>query len=176
MNRATALPAALACGVCALFATQVVRWRSLQQDLATARSSLVHLRADAAELERLRAAEATRLFGAPPDEDVNARVAGCLATIALPESTAVSIKREGDRAIGNAPRDQGRRRRDVRVELRPISPAKLGEYLAAWNEHNPAWTVSATSLRKLTDRRSGPDDYHVTLTCSAEYTGEGNTP
>lgn len=170
------IPVLVACVSCAAFLTQAARWNRTHTARGDAQRAYQLAAADVAELQRLRSSQATSLFGEPPDEDINARVAACLASIALPESIATSIKRESDRAVSTNPHNRNRRQRDVRIELRPISPAGLGRFLAAWGEQNPAWAVGQISLRKITDRRAGPEEYHVTLSCSAEYTSGESKP
>lgn len=169
------IPVLVACVSCIALLTQAARWSHANAARGDAHRAYQIAAADVAELQRLRSSQATSLFGEPPDEDINARVAACLASIALPESIATSIKRESDRAVSTNPQDRTRRQRDVRIELRPISPASLGRFLAAWGEQNPAWSIGQISLRKITDRRASEEEYHLTLSCSAEYTsGEVN--
>lgn len=168
MNRSIAILALLALLASSLAAAQLTRWNTARAHLAAA-DRLVHAAAsDAAELARLRTAAETRIFGEPPAEDFIDRVNRTLATIGLTPSIASNITREADRGVAGPATDQ--RRRDMRIELRPISPPDLGRFLAAWNADNPAWSARQITLRKNNDRRATPEDYHATLTLSAEYT------
>ena len=168
MSRSNLILAVFA-AVAVLGATmQVNRWQALSQDRAEAERRLRTAQLEAAELANLRAASETRIFGEPPAEDFIERVNLALASIGLPPSAATNITREADRGVAGA--DPSQRRRDMRIELRPVSPPDLGRFLAAWNADNPAWSVRQLTIRKLTDRRAEPDHYHATLTLSAEYT------
>jgi hypothetical protein len=168
MNRSIAFFGLLAFCACSLTAVQLTGWNTARAHHAAA-ERLAHAAAsDATELARLRTAAETRIFGEPPAEDFVDRVNRTLAAIGLPPTTASNITREADRGVAGPGNDQ--RRRDMRIELRPISPPDLGRFLAAWNADNPAWTARQITLRKNNDRRASPEDYHATLTLSAEYT------
>lgn len=168
MNRSVALFTLLAALACSLAAVQLTRWDSARVERAAADRLAHAAAADSTELARLRTAAETRIIGEPPPEDFIDRVNRTLAAIGLPTATASSITREADRGVAGAATDQ--RRRDMRIELRPISPPDLGRFLAAWNADNPAWSARQITLRKNNDRRASPEDYHATLTLSAEYT------
>ncbi len=168
MNRSLAAYGLLAFAACAIGAAQAARWHNARERHAAARRVVAAASADAAELARLQAAAETRIFGEPPAEDFVERVNRTLGTIGLPPTTASNITREADRGVSGA--DAGRRRRDMRIELRPITPPDLGRFLAAWNADNPAWTARQITLRKGTDRRAAPEEYHASLVFSAEYT------
>jgi hypothetical protein len=168
MNRSVAIFAVLAVCACSLTAVQLTRWKDAHAEHAAAGRLAHNAAADSTELARLRAAAETRIFGEPPAEDFVDRVNRTLAAIGLPPATASNITREADRGVAGTATDQ--RRRDMRIELRPISPPDLGRFLAAWNANNPAWSARQITLRKHNDRRASPEDYHATLTLSAEYT------
>jgi hypothetical protein len=152
----------------ALAGIQLARWDTTRAQHAAADRLANTAASDATELARLRNAAETRIFGEPPAEDFIDRVNRTLAAIGLPPATASNITREADRGVAGPATDQ--RRRDMRIELRPISPPDLGRFLADWNTDNPAWTARKITLRKNNDRRATPGDYHATLTLSAEYT------
>lgn len=174
MNRSVAIFALLAILTTALAGIQLTRWNKARAHHAAA-DRLVHAAAsDATELTRLRTAAETRIFGEPPAEDFIDRVNRTLASIGLPPATASNITREADRGVTGSVTNQ--RRRDMRIELRPISPPDLGRFLAAWNAENPAWSARQITLRKNNDRRATPEDYHATLTLSAEYTQSAAPP
>lgn len=168
MNRSVAIFAMLAILTTALAGIQLTRWNKARAHNAAADRLAHAAAADSTELARLRTAAETRIFGEPPAEDFIDRVNRTLAAIGLPPATASSITREADRGVAGTTTDQ--RRRDMRIELRPISPPDLGRFLAAWNADNPAWSARQITLRKHSDRRAAPEDYHATLTLSAEYT------
>lgn len=151
-----------------LTVVQIARWHAAQSDRASSERTLLAASADAAELGRLRAASEVRIFGEPPAEDFFDRVGRTLISIGLNPSIATNIVREADRGVSGTAANQ--RRREMRIELRPMSPPDLGRFLTAWNADNPAWTPRQIALRKVNDRRADPGDYQVTLTLSAEYT------
>ncbi len=173
MTRSSAILILIALLASAIFASQALRWNAAHLRHDDAQRHLRTTAADAAELARLRATAETSIFGEPPAEDFIDRVNRTLAAVGLPPATAGNITREADRAV--APQNAGRRRRDMRLELRPISPPDLGRFLAAWNAENPAWAARQITLRRPGDRRASPEDYHVTLTLSAEYTQSAPT-
>lgn len=168
MNRSNALFALLAMSGTAVVGIQLARWNTARAEHTAAERLTRSAAVDAAELARLRTAVETRIFGEPPAEDFIDRVNRTLAAIGLPPATASNITREADRGVTGPMTNQ--RRRDMRIELRPISPPDLGRFLTAWNTDNPAWSARQITLRKNNDRRATPEDYHVTLTLSAEYT------
>lgn len=168
MSRGNLILLALAVFTLAAATVQTARWRAVSADRHAAARTLQAAASEAGELQRLRTASETRIFGEPPAEDLIDRINRTLASVGLPPTVAGNIVREADRAVPGAPPAQ--RRRDMRLELRPISPPDLGRFLAAWNADNPAWTARQITLRKSTDRRADPGAYHATLTLSAEYT------
>lgn len=168
MRRPTALFGLLALLASSMAVVQLVRWRDAREQRLAGERLVRTAAADTAELARLRAAAEIRIFGEPPAEDFIERVNRALAAIGLPSATASNITREADRGVPGSATDQ--RRRDMRIELRPISAPDLGRFLAAWNAENPAWSARQITLRKSSDRRAAPEDYHATLTLSAEYT------
>lgn len=168
MNRPIAIFGVLALLAFAMVIVQLMRWSKAHEEYLISERAARSATADATELFRLRTAAETRIFGEPPAEDFIERVNHALATIGLPSSTANSITREADRGVTGLAANQ--RRRDMRIELRPISTPDLGRFLAAWNSENPAWSTRQITLRKSADRRASPEDYHATLTLSAEYT------
>lgn len=168
MNRSVAIFALLALLASSLAAAQLTRWNTARAQHAAADRLARTAASDAAELARLRNAAETRILGEPPAEDFIDRVNRTLVAIGLPPATASNITREADRGVAGPGNDQ--RRREMRIELRPISPPDLGRFLAAWNADNAAWSARQITLRKNNDRRATPEDYHATLTLSAEYT------
>lgn len=161
---------------CATLGVQAARNTRSAQNSHAAGVLLEAVLADTAELERLRAADETRLFGEPPAEDFIERVNRVITSLGLPPGVATAIAREADRAVSASPGAEAHRRRDMRIELRPLSPPDLGRFLAVWNTDNPAWSVRRISLRKINDRRSTPARFHAILTCSAEYTPNRSLP
>lgn len=168
MIRSNAIFALLAMSATAVLGIQLTRWNTARAQLVAAERLAQAAAVDAAELGRLRTSVETRIFGEPPAEDFIDRVNRTLAAIGLPPATASNITREADRGVTGPTTDQ--RRRDMRIELRPIAPPDLGRFLAAWNTDNPAWSARQITLRKNNDRRATPEDYHATLTLAAEYT------
>ncbi len=168
MNRASALLALTCAAAIGTAAVQSARWSAARSERMATERALVAASADARELARLRAASEVRIFGEPPAEDFFDRVGRTLTTVGISPSVATNIVREADRAVSGTVANQ--RRREMRIELRPMSPPDLGRFLAAWNTDNPAWTPRQITLRKINDRQSDPGDYQITLTLSAEYT------
>lgn len=168
MNRANALLALICAAAVATAAAQSARWSAARSERMATERALVAASSDARELARLRAASEVRIFGEPPAEDFFDRVGRTLTTVGISPSVATNIVREADRAVSGTVANQ--RRREMRIELRPMSPPDLGRFLAAWNTDNPAWTPRQITLRKINDRQSDPGDYQITLTLSAEYT------
>ena len=168
MSRGLLVLWALAAAAVAVLVAQSARWREASGEREAAFRAARSAVADSTELVRLRAASETRIFGEPPAEDFIERVGRTLTSVGLDPSLASNIVREGDRAMSGSL--TGERRREMRIELRPIAPPDLGRFLTAWGVDHPAWSVRQITLRKVNDRRSGPADYLVSLTLSAEYT------
>lgn len=159
-----------------LLAVQSARLVKANDRLSTASTRHQAVVSQVQHYESLAQQSQTRLFGAPPDTDIQASVSRVLRAAGLAEQTATSVRREADRAASAANANTGVRVREVRVEFASISPAQLGLLLRIWREQEPAWRVERLSLQRSTVRNSGPSDYDVSMTCSARYTGPGGTP
>lgn len=169
MTRSTQVMALMAALSLSLLCIEIRRLTASTSQRDSTIRQLGRIRADVRELHRISSQSATRLYGSPPDADVQAAVAGVLDQIGLPAAVARSIHRDSDRAIDNDSEQSRIRARDMRIELRSISPQDLGEFLKLWRDRFPAWIVRSISLRKSTARGSGPSEYDASVTCTATY-------
>lgn len=169
MTRSTQLIFILLLSSITLLIIQFVRSTQSSSQLIAVQNQLKSVQIDVQELHRLSSRAANRIYGSPPDADVQAAVADVLEWIGLPANTAVNIRRESDRQLNDDPTQSHIRIREMSIELRSISPPVLGEFLTRWRDQEPAWTVYAISLRKSTSSASRTNEYNVNMICTARY-------
>jgi len=144
---------------------QTARLSQASENRRSTEAGLKAATADAAELSRLRAQSAARIFGEPPEDGFIEAVNSALAAAGLPTRLAHGITKEAGRTNG----DSTVRVQDMRIDLQPITVAQLGSFLQGWDTDQPAWRVTAISISKMTGRQADDQAYRVLLTCSAEY-------
>ena len=176
MNRTTLLAIGCAAAGVAVMITQIARMTNANARLDSSRQHHRSVMLQADQFHALADQTQTSLYGDPPDADVQASVVRALRSAGLSERNATSIRREADRLAGNDPSHAGIRTREIRAEFAAMSPAELGVFLRIFREHEPAWRISRLTLRKSMLRSSAPDEYDVSMTCSALYIDPRSTP
>lgn len=147
------------------------RLRGASERAAAAEHELQRVADDARDILRLRNANETASLGAPPQDDLIARLNTALSEAGLPGSALRDIERVADRALGDgATAKSGFKRRDVRVVIDPVDPPGLGRLLDRWQRTEPLWTVTGIDLSARRGRiQPGAPRYTVRLQLSAAY-------
>lgn len=167
--------AAVVAGVGAALAA----WRAVTANAAAsvAQTQAASVAVRLAEIERLRPQRQTALLASKPTESVSVSVRAALATAGVGDASLRAVTPGSDENVPN-PNGNGPsyRRQNVLINLSPITPAQLGQFLAAWRASEPAWIVTRIDCSHAAPENDPSSTYDARLTLTTTYLAESPTP
>jgi hypothetical protein len=158
------LPLVVAVSALAL-ANGARRLRLAEGKAKAAEALLQDTRAQAREVEALRAREERVALHERPHQDVIALVSSVLADAGIPGACFKNLEQDADVAL-----DGGSfRRQSLTLALQDVSPFKLGAFLEAWRMKQKVWTVTRIELSHPRRGADANNAYGVRLVISAIY-------
>ncbi len=130
--------------------------------------------ADAQEVIGLRSQQQQIAHAEQPENDLIARVNITLDRAALGDESLGGLRKEADSAIASrsGAETADYYKQSFRLNLKSLSPAELGRFLAAWRETQPLWTVTRIDLTHQRGRGKTGDKYDATIVLTAVYVAD----
>ena len=129
-----------------------VREQAARRAAQQSKARYERLRDDAAELDRLRAALATR--PTTPVEQVNlvGDLNASLVEAGIPVSSLVNLTPDSDSAVAGAQagiRAAAYRRQGARVTIEQATLPQVGRFLASWRTSHPRWRIASLQMQPM---------------------------
>ncbi len=157
-----------------LLAISSKRLVATQDRRQTAVTLLQSTTADAQEVMDLRSQQQQIAHAEQPENDLIARVNRTLERAGLGGENLGGLRKEANSAITSRSGEETAEyhKQSFRLNLKSLSPAELGRFLAAWHKTQPLWTVTRIELTHQRGRRETGDKYNATIVLTAVYVAD----